>query len=114
MEDICDIKVIHYDRLKIAKEKALSSEDAETLASFFKTLGDPGRLKIISALAVQELCVCDIAALLNSSQSAVSHQLRLLRSLNIVKNRRDGTVLFYTLVSNQVADIVKTVEQEII
>ncbi|MGL1930546.1 MAG: metalloregulator ArsR/SmtB family transcription factor [Desulfotalea sp.] len=109
MQDRCDVKVIHHKKLKIAREKSIGRENAEKLAAIFKTLADPGRLRIISALSEQELCVCDIAALLESSHSAVSHQLRHLRNLCIVKNRREGTVLYYSLVDNEIAETIKFV-----
>ena len=75
------------------------------LAEFFKVLGDPTRVRIINALAYQELCVSDLAAALGMTQSAVSHQLKLLRMANQVKTRRDGKSIFYSLDDQHVLDI---------
>jgi ArsR family transcriptional regulator, lead/cadmium/zinc/bismuth-responsive transcriptional repressor len=78
------------------------------LSSIFKVLGDPTRLRIVSALQGGEMCVCDLAAYLNLTESAISHQLRRLRELNLIKNRREGQILFYSLDDNHVADLLKT------
>ena len=73
----------------------------------FKALGDVSRLKILWALEQQEMCVCDLAALLGITESAVSHQLRLLRTLRLVKNRRKGTILYYRLADDHVSELVR-------
>lgn len=75
----------------------LSQEKAEKLASLFGAMGDPSRVKILYALSQQEYCVCDLQHLLDMSQSGVSHQLRLLRNLRLVKFRRQGRMVFYSL-----------------
>ena len=93
----CDCRIIHHARIKNAKKRALSAEKVALLAQLFKAVADPGRIKILQALKCEELCVCDIAALLEVSESAISHQLRILRQLQIVANRRDGPVLYYRL-----------------
>ncbi|MEE8209658.1 MAG: metalloregulator ArsR/SmtB family transcription factor [bacterium] len=67
------------------------------LAEIFRALGDPTRVRILHSLAASELCVCDLAAILGMSQSAVSHQLRLLRSLRLVRHRREGRMVYYAL-----------------
>jgi ArsR family transcriptional regulator len=93
----CDI--FHADAARVAEVRA-AQPDASTvehLAEIFKALGDPTRVKLLSALAAAELCVCDLATLLALSESAVSHQLRLLRSLRLVRARRDGRMVFYSL-----------------
>lgn len=106
--DICETRIIHTERVDKAHETALSSDQGEQLAQFFKALSDPNRIRLLSALFSQEMCVCDIAAFLKSSESAVSHQLRLLRTTNLVKNRREGTVLYYRLADNHVKKIIST------
>lgn len=78
----------------------------EKLSSFFKVLGDDTRVKIIYALSRQELCVTDIAALLDISQSAISHQLKQLRAEGLVRVRRDGKNIFYALDDEHVLDII--------
>ena len=93
----CD--VFHADAARVAEVRA-NQPDAgtvERLAEIFKALGDPTRVRLLSALATAELCVCDLATLLTLSESAVSHQLRLLRSLRLVRARRDGRMVFYRL-----------------
>jgi ArsR family transcriptional regulator len=95
--DTCE--VFHLDPAKVAtlKSTLLSDEPVGMLAETFKVLGDTTRVRILDALSRSELCVCDIARLLGLSQSAVSHQLRLLRSLRLVRPRRAGRMIFYAL-----------------
>lgn len=104
----CSVKVIHKERVAKAHKDAIGKEKAQVLSAFFKALSDPGRVRILSALSHQEMCVCDIAAFLESSQSAVSHQLRILRNMNLVKNRREGTVLYYQLADHHILEILRT------
>lgn len=80
-------------------------EDLYDLSNFFKILGDNTRVRIIWALDEKEMCVCDIAVLLNMTKSAISHQLRLLKQSNLVKFRRDGKVVYYSLKDDHVRDI---------
>ena len=77
----------------------------EALAEFFSILGDPTRLRIVEVLAEGELCVCDIASEIDLSESAVSHQLRLMRGMRIVRGRRDGRSVFYSLDDQHVLDL---------
>ena len=95
--DRCQQRIIHFEKVLSAREKALGENEIQRLAQIFKALGDPTRLRILIALREQEMCVCDLAALLGISESAVSHQLRLLRTMSLVKNRREATVLYYRL-----------------
>jgi DNA-binding transcriptional ArsR family regulator len=90
-----------------AREESLSAETTENLCQTFKALGDNTRLKIMWALAKQEMCVCDLAAMLDVSESAVSHQLRLLRTLRLVTNRRQGTILYYSLADEHVSQLIQ-------
>ncbi len=76
------------------------------MAEIFKALSDPSRLKIVLALLKQEHCVCDIAVICNQTESAISHQLRVLRSLKIVKNRREGKIVYYTLADDHVIFLI--------
>ncbi len=95
--DICEEKCVHKDLV----EKTLKSmQDLDTLfslAELFKVFGDTTRIRIICALLDNELCVCDIAEILGMGQSAISHQLRLLRNTHLVRVRRDGKSSFYSL-----------------
>ena len=96
-DDICRVRVIHADKVEQALQSVIPDDRLERLSLTYKMLGDPTRLKILLALRQGEMCVCDIAAFLGISESAVSHQLRRLRESAIVSNRRDGQVLYYTL-----------------
>jgi ArsR family transcriptional regulator, lead/cadmium/zinc/bismuth-responsive transcriptional repressor len=95
--DACD--VFHADAGRVAEVRAALPDVAtvERLAETFKALGDPTRVRMLSALSRAELCVCDLATLLGATESAISHQLRLLRSLRVVRARRDGRMVFYRL-----------------
>ena len=104
-DELCGRRIIHEDRLAIAREQLPDTQDLNRTAELFRALSDPGRLKIVMALAHQEMCVCDLAALLEVSESAASHQLRLLRTINLVRSRRDGQVLYYRLVDQHVAQL---------
>ncbi len=106
--DVCESRVIHLDKVLRAKEKDLSHGELEELSQFFKTFADPNRLRILMALGNEEMCVCDIAAFLGVSESAVSHQLRFLRTSKLVKNRRDGTILYYSLTDHHVKEIISS------
>ncbi|MBS6041817.1 MAG: helix-turn-helix transcriptional regulator [Clostridium baratii] len=95
--DKCSTNVIHQDRIDYAKDRLPKEETLYDLAELFKVFGDTTRIKIICALYESELCVCDIANLLNMTQSAVSHQLRTLKAARLVKFRRAGKVVYYSL-----------------
>lgn len=105
--DRCEIRQIEEERVKEAQAQLVDGLTATHLASFFKALSDPTRVRIISALASGELCVCDIAATLGMTQSAVSHQLRVLRQLRLVKRRRQGQMAFYTLDDAHVSNLFR-------
>ena len=105
-EETCDIRVVHLDRVARAKAEAIAENDMVRLALTYKIMGDPTRLKIIMALRGGEMCVCDIAAFLGLSESAVSHQLRRLRESSLVRSRRDGQILYYSLDDSHVLDLV--------
>lgn len=93
----CSCNVIHEDVVHKVKDKLPEEEVLYDLAEFFKVFGDSTRIKIICALFESEMCVCDLASLLNVTQSAISHQLRTLKTARLVKNRRDGKVVYYSL-----------------
>ena len=108
-EDIfaCDVRVVHINRVNRAREDAIPERENDRLAQTYKALGDPTRLKIVMALEGGEMCVCDLAAFLGLSESAVSHQLRRLKDLALVKHRREGQILFYSLDDDHVAALLK-------
>jgi DNA-binding transcriptional ArsR family regulator len=104
-DEHCAETYIHEDRVQAALPFLLEDITAMRLADTFKALSDPSRVRIVSLLAEAELCVCDIAAALDMSQSAVSHQLRTLRDLQLVRWRREGRQIFYTLDDEHVTDL---------
>ena len=104
-DDRCEMTLIHEDVIAGLREHTVDKETAGLLAETFKALGDLTRIKIIDALSKTELCVCDIACLLGMSQSAISHQLRVLRSLKLVKNRKEGKVVYYSLDDEHIVNL---------
>jgi len=103
----CDCEVIHEDIVEQVKAEMIAEETLYDLAELFKVFGDSTRIKILWALDEAEMCVCDIAVLLNMTQSAISHQLRVLKQAKLVKNRRDGKVVYYSLDDDHVKQIFK-------
>ena len=106
-ENGCRVRVVHLDRVSRARIEAIPEPEMERLALTFKVLGDPTRLKIFVALSGGEMCVCDLAAYLGLSESAVSHQLRRMREQALVKPRREGQVLYYALDDGHVAELLR-------
>ena len=106
-EDACQVRVVHLERVAQAKRSKLPDRTLNRLSLIYKALGDQTRLKILLALSDGEMCVCDLASYLCLSESAVSHQLRRLRELALVKNRREGQILYYSLDDNHIADLLK-------
>ncbi len=105
-DERCDCNIIHEDLIEKVRGVLPSAENLSLLADFFKVFGDQTRIKILSSLAESEMCVCDIAYLLNMTQSAISHQLRVLKQARLVKNRKDGKVVYYSLDDNHVKQII--------
>jgi DNA-binding transcriptional ArsR family regulator len=95
--DVCEQLCEHDQLVCLAKADMLLDEDARQIAETFKILGDPTRIKILHTLSKRELCVCDLAAVVALGQSAVSHQLRLLRGARLVKYRKEGKMVWYFL-----------------
>ncbi len=95
--DGCQVRVVHLDRVEKARKDVIAERELDRLSLTYKVLGDPNRLKIVMALRHVEMCVCDLAAFTGLSESAVSHQLRRLRDLALVKSRRDGQIIYYAL-----------------
>jgi len=104
--DICQEKILHKENVEKAVSHIPDADTLQSLTDIFKSLSDPNRLKIVIALASCELCVCDLAAITGSSESAVSHQLRILRNLKIVRFRRDGKIVFYRLDDDHVETLI--------
>ncbi len=95
--NVCDCNVIHKEMVKIALENKPSKEELERLSQVFKLLGDLTRTKILWVLDKNEMCVCDIANVLNMTKSSISHQLAILRNAGIVNFRREGKEVYYRL-----------------
>lgn len=104
-EEICECTVIHKEIVEQVRNKMLSDETIFDLAELFKIFGDSTRMKIICALKMSELCVCDIANITNSTQSAISHQLRILKQSKLIRARKVGKVVYYSLADDHVETI---------
>lgn len=102
----CKTHFVHADIVNKVIKSMPKEEELYELADFFKMFGDTTRIKILHTLFVSEMCVCDLAELLNISQSAVSHQLKTLRQSNLVKYRKDGKTVFYSLKDEHVKQII--------
>ncbi len=112
--DSCDRFLVNADSVRAAKRHLdQTRERLFELTETFRILGDPTRLKIILVLKEQELCVCDLASILDVTRSAVSHQLRQLKNLRLVKFRRDGKVTHYSLKDSHIAILVETAMEHI-
>jgi len=105
-DDRCEYRIIHRSKVDEARKKALPDEEIEEMGRLFKAMADPTRLRMLLALQGGEMCVCDLAACLQISESATSHQLRLLRQLKLVSNRRQGPVLYYRLTDHHIDQLI--------
>lgn len=102
----CDETCIHEDIVSKVTGNIPEDEKLYDLADFFKVFGDSTRIKILYVLMCSEMCVCDIAQLLNMTQSAISHQLRVLRQMNLVRTRREGKTVYYSLADGHIEAIL--------
>lgn len=105
--DLCEINCIDHEKVGAIRSRLLADKDVMRLSETFRLLGDPTRVRIIHALSLEELCVCDIAALLGTTKSAVSHQLRLLRTMRVVRYRKAGKIVYYALDDNHVRSLLQ-------
>jgi len=105
-EDGCLVRVVHLDRVEKTRKEMISERELERLSLIYKVLGDPNRLKMVMALRNVEMCVCDLAAFTGLSESAVSHQLRRLKDLALVKSRREGPIIYYALDDEHVSGLL--------
>lgn len=102
----CDTVYVHVDKVNAARKALYDDEHTYRLSETFKILSDPTRLKIVTALSHEELCLCDLAALLGMTNSAISHQLRLLRNLRLVKYRKSGKMAYYSVEDEHIEDLL--------
>lgn len=103
---ICGVFYVDEAKVKAVSERLAQNGDLYALSETFKVLGDPTRLKILLALKEEELCVCDLATLLGITRSAVSHQLRLLKNLRLVRFRRAGKIVYYALDDTHIGELI--------
>jgi DNA-binding transcriptional ArsR family regulator len=105
--DVCEIYYVNEAHVRSARRVLSPEREILSLAEIFRTLGDPTRVKILQALSVEELCVCDLAKLLGISESATSHQLRVLRSQKLARFRKEGKMAFYSLDDAHIDSLMK-------
>jgi len=104
--DICDLVNVHEDLVKKVRSELPSEDTLYDLTELFRIFGDSTRIRILYVLSASEMCVCDIAALLGMTQSAISHQLKALKNARLVKSRREGKTVFYSLADSHVQTII--------
>ncbi len=104
--EVCSFLHVHEDLVKKVQDAIPDEEDLYSLADFFKVFADSTRIRILYVLLCSETCVCDIAQLLGMTQPAISHQLRILKQMNLVRARRDGKTIFYSLADDHIASIL--------
>ena len=103
--EICKCTTIHENVVDKVKKEITSDEKLKNLSAFFKAFADDTRIKIINALLISEMCVCDLAASLNMTHSAISHQLRTFKAAKLVKSRKEGKVVYYSLADSHIQQI---------
>ena len=104
--ECCEIICIHEETVQNVVKVMPEDDRMQELADFYKVFGEASRVKILYALLQTEMCVCDLAAVLGMTQSAISHQLRVLKQMKLVKNRREGKVVFYSLADGHIQNII--------
>lgn len=110
----CDCNIIHADSVEKAKSDMLGEEILLCMADFYKALSDSTRIKIINLLCGHELCVCDISSLLNLTKSTVSHQLQNLKEMNLIKSRKQGKEVWYSLADEHVEQVFAISHQHVV
>lgn len=104
--DLCEVRCVDAPKVRRAQKAMKPADVVTTLAETFRVLGDPTRLRVVHALADHELCVCDLAAVLGVEQSVVSHSLRALRQMRLVRYRKEGKIAYYSLDDDHIASLV--------
>ncbi|MDI3533801.1 MAG: ArsR family transcriptional regulator, lead/cadmium/zinc/bismuth-responsive transcriptional [Thermosediminibacterales bacterium] len=105
-EESCEVICVNSEVVEKVKQNMPDTDELQKLSAVFKALGDPTRIKILHCLKQEEMCVCNISAILEMTQSAVSHQLRVLRNLRIVKYRKEGKMVYYSLDDDHIFSIL--------
>ena len=109
----CESFLVNLDNVRQVQPELLSTGKAQRMAELFGVLADPNRLRLLCALASQELCVCDLAAVVKMSESAVSHQLRILRTMRLVSYRREGRNVYYGLADSHIINLYREVAEHL-
>lgn len=109
----CEVEAIHEDLVQKAGRTLATPDLSADMARIFQALSDPTRVRMVSALLDTELCVCDLSMLLGMTQSAISHQLRLLRNLRLVRSRKEGRVVFYCLDDQHIRDLYSRTKEHL-
>lgn len=104
--DCCEVEEIHSELIEKVNQNMPDEDELYGLSELFKTFGDPTRIRILFVLSEAEVCVCDLAQILNMTQSAISHQLKVLKQSRLVKSRREGKSIFYSLADSHVRTII--------
>lgn len=104
--ECCDVTCVHEDMIQSVRGRMPAEGLLHELADFYKVFGDATRVKLLCALLECEMCVCDLAELLGMTQSAISHQLRVLKQMKLVKNRREGKTVYYSLADGHIQTII--------
>lgn len=104
--ECCEVHHMHENLVHQIEDGMPSEETMQGLAEFYKVFGDPTRIKILCTLFQSELCVCDLAEVTGMTQSAISHQLRVLKQMKLVKNRREGKIVYYSLADAHIQSIL--------
>jgi ArsR family transcriptional regulator len=107
----CEVDIIHSELVEKAQKDLLDGLSATRISKLFQAMADPTRIRLLSALFSTELCVCDLAALVGMTQSAISHQLRLLREWQLVKARKDGRIVYYTLDDEHIHEFIQLAKE---
>ncbi len=106
MSEVCEVVCVNKEAVKRVRSRMLNDHTVADSAALFKVLGDPTRMRLLYALAQRELCVCDLSAVLDMTQSAISHQLRVLRSARLVRHRKAGKIVYYALADAHVTQLI--------
>ncbi len=112
-EPVCAVSVVDQEKIRRVSSELPGERIVAALAETFKVLGDPTRLRIILALSVDELCVCDLSELIGLSQSAISHQLRILRNLKLVKYQKRGKMVYYSLDDEHIQNLIREAKNHV-
>ena len=110
---VCSVEIVDQQKVNNVNRALPEKDVTVNMAALFKALADPTRLRIVQALLLEELCVCDISAIVDVSVSAISHQLRLLRSMHIVKFRKQGKMVYYSLDDEHIAQLMEVVQEHL-